>query len=129
MKRRLTTLALVLTLLISLSCKKENTQNGIVGTWQHVTTIGGLQPTVTNLNLILRFTNDKFESELDGKIVDHGTYEITTEKSWDGDPRIVFNGKADDFKQYVKVSGNKLIIFNNVPIAVDGTEIHYAKIK
>ncbi|WP_113635799.1 hypothetical protein [Nubsella zeaxanthinifaciens] len=129
MKRRLTSLVLVLTLLLSLSCKKESTQNGIVGTWQHVTTIGGFQPTVTNLNLTLRFTKDKFESELDGKIVDNGTYEITTEKSWDGDPRIVFNGKGDAFKQYVKVSGNKLIIFNNAPVAVDGTEIHYIKIK
>jgi hypothetical protein len=129
MKRQFTFTILLFTLLWSVSCKKEKTQQSIIGTWQHVETIGGLQPQVVNSKMLVKFTDKNFEFEVNGAITMEGTYEITDEKSWAGDPRIIFNGKADETKQYLKVSGSKLILFYGAPVAVDGIESHYTKIK
>ena len=130
MKNHLSAFSIVLLLTIMFSCKKENLDEKLIGTWKYTSSIGGYAPTLTvTVNSQLKLTKTNFQFLRDGEIVEQGTYKITDEKSWNNDPRIIFEGREAAQKQFVKVSGNKLILFSGASIAADGVETHYIKVK
>lgn len=131
MKKLFLALGIILLAFANFSCKKDNVNNGIVGTWKYMSSIGGfvnIGPQHSNSQMKLTETNYEFVK--DGQIVESGTYKITDEKSWNGDPRIIFEGRTSEIpKQYIKVSKNKLTIFVSASIAADGVESYYTRIR
>ncbi|MNK22839.1 hypothetical protein D3C87_411200 [compost metagenome] len=131
MKKQFLALSITLLVLISFSCKKGSLNDKITGTWEHVSSIGGLMPTAVSKGTTqLKLTENNYEFLHDGKIIGQGSYKITDEKSWNGDPRIIFDDKTEGtVRQYIKVSKKNLTIFVGASIAADGVEHHYKKVK
>ncbi|GAA3978001.1 hypothetical protein GCM10022246_32840 [Pedobacter ginsengiterrae] len=127
-------LTLVLSILFIFSaCKKKSLEKGINGTWElrHVAggMIAGADPNYKKGNGdIYVFNNQNFERYSQGKLIQSGTFVMSTERkdinNNQANSAITFSTSAE--KYYTNLSGNKLTIFIGV-IAADGVEVTYER--
>lgn len=127
-------LTIVLTILFTFSaCKKKSIEKGINGTWElrHVAggMLAGVDPNIKKGNGdIYIFNNQNFERYSNGKIIQSGTFVISTESkdinNNHANSAIIFSTSTE--KYYTNLSGDKLIIFMGV-IAADGVEVTYER--
>lgn len=127
-------LTLILAILFSFSaCKKKSLGNGINGSWElrYVAggQIAGADPNYRKGNgEIYVFNNQNFEQFSKGKVIQSGTFVMSTESkdinNNHANSSITFSTSTE--KYYTKLSGNKLTIFIGV-IAADGVEVTYER--
>ncbi|WP_158800317.1 hypothetical protein [Pedobacter sp. L105] len=132
MKRSLT-LSLILFMFITvMSCKKKSAETNLNGSWE-LRYLEGIQVPNVDPNFkagngnILKFSDHNFERYENGKLVQTGTFTFQPEKTTVNNTAVNYSIVfANDEKQYLYLSGNKLILFQGV-IAADGTASTYVK--
>lgn len=127
-------LTLVLTILfVFTACKKKSLEKGINGTWELRHLVGGMiagaDPNYKKGNGdIYVFNDQKFDRYSKGKIIESGTFVISTERkdinNNHANSAITFSTSTE--KYYTNLSGDKLTIFIGV-IAADGVEVTYER--
>lgn len=127
-------LSLVLTILFAFTaCKKKSLEKGINGTWElrYVAggQIAGADPNYKKGNGdIYVFNNQNFERYSNGKVIQSGTFVMSTESKEinnnHANSAITFSTSTE--KYYTNLSGSKLTIFIGV-IAADGVEVTYER--
>lgn len=116
--------------ILATSCKKNRDGSALQGSWELRTTVGGMLPDQTyppgNGNRI-KFTDTAYEMYEKGALTKAGKYSISPESKKinndTADYKLVLDGTTT---YYLKVSGNKIVIFIGV-IAADGVEMTYQK--
>lgn len=132
--KKILKLTLVLAVFFAFTaCKKKSLEKGINGTWELRYVAGG-QIAGANPNYkkgngdIYVFNNQNFERHSQGKIVQSGTFVLSTESKFinnsHANSAITFSTSTE--KYYTNLSGNKLTIFLGV-IAADGIESTYER--
>ncbi|MFC3562701.1 hypothetical protein [Pedobacter jamesrossensis] len=135
MKNNILNLTLSLIMLFSFTaCKKKTIEKGINGTWElrYVAggQIAGADPNYKKGNGdIYIFNNQNFERYSKGKVIQSGTFVITTERkdinNNQANSAITFSTSTE--KYYTNLTGDKLTIFIGV-IAADGVEVTYERL-
>jgi hypothetical protein len=122
----------LLILFVASSCKKEVSTTTLNGTWKLESVVGGQVPAVSlpyqpGSGTQVKFKDQYFEKFIDGKLVDSGSFTLTSEKVNVNNEVANFSMTTQKDKQYIKLSSKALIIFIGV-IAADGVEEHYIKL-
>lgn len=119
------------------SCKKENqggTSQSLIGRWELRQIFGAQVPNAQTVfskgnGRFIEFTENEYRYIESGKVTYTETYQLATEsKEIDGNSysRVFLAGK-NNFKNYFKINGNKLIISNGTQ-AADGTTVVYERL-
>jgi len=119
------------------SCKKQNQEGNsqsIVGRWELRQIFGAQIPNAQTVfskgnGRFLEFTETEYRYTESGKVTYTETYQLATEsKEIDGNSysRVFLAGK-NNFKNYFKITGNKLMISNGTQ-AADGTTVIYERL-
>jgi outer membrane lipoprotein-sorting protein len=119
------------------SCKKENQEGSsqsLVGRWELRQIFGAQVPNAQTVfskgnGRFLEFAETEYRYIESGKVTYTKTYQLATEsKEIDGNSysRVFLAGK-NNFKNYFKINGNKLMISNGTQ-AADGTTVIYERL-
>jgi outer membrane lipoprotein-sorting protein len=119
------------------SCKKENqegTLQSIVGRWELRQLFGAQIPNAQTVfskgnGRFIEFAETEYRYIESGKVTYTETYQLATEsKEIDGNSYSqVFLAGKNNFKNYFKITGNKLMISNGTQ-AADGTTVIYERL-
>lgn len=138
-------LTLSLLLLLSIfSCKKQNAEATIEGSWEIRESKGGYRLASSSdkdtysagNGTIIKFSGTTYEKYAQGKLVDNGTFTIEKEKQQINDKESNYNITfvsvnpalfQATIKQSMNLSSKTLILFFG-QIAADGTETLYVKL-
>ncbi|SDE12859.1 hypothetical protein SAMN05216464_10454 [Mucilaginibacter pineti] len=124
---------LISLLVFAFGCKKDAASNiSLTGTWEYRGTACYCTPATDttaikpgNGNLIT-FTASTYKRYNKGTLQKSGTYTITKDQA---NNRIIYDGGADSEKVFFKIDQKKLTFYGPVPLAADGPEEYYERIK
>jgi hypothetical protein len=123
---------IMIMVIITTSCKKEPARSPLIGQWELTAGINGLNGEKTEYasgkGNITKFTDTEYETMQGGKTIRKGTYSIINYKAMiteKEERQIVYDGKANDTKNYFSINGKTLIISVD---AYDGSSSIYTKI-
>ncbi|MDF3077022.1 MAG: hypothetical protein K0S09_911 [Sphingobacteriaceae bacterium] len=133
---------IILLILFSLisSCKKEDIESSLVGTWE-LRTLEGDMGTITyppgNGNVI-KFTKGEYQILKNGAVTKAGTYTIVADagfemsiclvkKKGEFENRIIYDGDNSSQKTFIHISGNKLFLASGCFASDGGVKKEYEK--
>lgn len=111
------------------------TATPLEATWELRSYHGGLLPGKIfspGNGFILKFTQDQYYKYAEGQLVESGTYSVVNENFFYTEQmmdRIIYDNDADFPKTFYQISADSLFIYFAAPIAVDGLESVYVRIK
>ena len=136
--KKILILALLVKIMTLLSCKKEEINSSLIGSWELRASAGGYRdPSLPAFDyspgngFILKFTNTEYFQYSKGQLTKSGEYTLVKEDvSWKEEPiqRIIYNNDTSiNSKKFFEIEGNKLIMYIGAPSSLDGIEETYQK--
>lgn len=118
-----------------LSAKTEQTGTLLEASWELRSSQGGLLPGKIfspGNGFILKFTQDQFYKYAEGQLEKSGTYSVLQDNFFNTDlimDRIIYDNDTDFPKTFYQISEDTLILYFAAPLATDGLESVYVRIK
>lgn len=120
-------------LIFIISCKKDAANNvSLTGSWEYRGTAcyciasNDSVGTKPGNGTIITFTANTYKFITKGTVQKSGTYTIQKDQT---NNRIIYDGDTTSGKVFFKIDQKKLTLYGSVPLAADGPEEYYERIK
>jgi hypothetical protein len=131
-------LLLISILAVLIGCKKDAENNaGLNGSWEYrgaacyCVAAADTSANKPGNGNILSFTNSDYKRYTKGVLEKSGTYTIikATAANKQIASRIIYDGDTTSGIVYFRIDSSKLTLFGSIPLAADGPEYYYERIK